>query len=207
MRLPKFAITTRISNRIKIKLSMRLLVATPLLFRSPIASANTIRSIKPSLFVLPLPSSYYLVRNQSNIIMSTLPYKRAKPNSQAATTKTIGTHSGTFQADEALGVWLLRQTPTYRSSPVIRSRDPSVLQTCDIVIDVGGVYNHDELKYDHHQRGYDEKFEPKVKKDGSVVERCTKLSASGLVYRHYGKDVIKEYYPGLNQELLEMVRV
>jgi len=102
---------------------------------------------------------------------------------------------------------LLRQTPAYRSSPVIRSRDPSVLETCDIVIDVGGVYRHDELKYDHHQRGYDEKFEPKVMKDGSVVQRCTKLSASGLVYRHYGMDVIKEYYPGLDQELLKMVRV
>ena len=169
-------------------------VATPLLFHSPIASAAT-RLIKPSVFVLPL-------RN-----MSTLPYKRAKPNSEVASTKTIGTHSGTFQADEALGIWLLRQTPAYRSSPVIRSRDPSVLETCDIVIDVGGVYSHAELKYDHHQREYDEKFEPKVMKDGSVVQRCTKLSASGLVYRHYGMDVIKEYYPGLDQELLKMVRV
>ena len=27
---------------------------------------------------------------------------------------TIGTHSGTFQADEAMGVWLLRQLPQLR---------------------------------------------------------------------------------------------
>ena len=73
------------------------------------------------------------------------------------------------------------------------------------MIDVGGVYNHDELKYDHHQRGYEEKFDKKVEKDGRLVERCTKLSASGLVYRHYGREVIREYYPGLSQELLEMV--
>ena len=29
------------------------------------------------------------------------------------------------------------------------------------------------------------------------MERCTKLSASGLVYRHYGRGVISEYYPEL----------
>ena len=133
-------------------------------------------------------------------------YKRAKLSHLEASTKTIGTHSGTFQADEALGVWLLRQLPTYRHSPVVRSRDLAVLDTCDIVIDVGGVYDHATLKYDHHQRGYDERFTPKPKPDGSSsVERCTKLSASGLVYRHYGKDVISEYYPELksNKTALE----
>ena len=107
------------------------------------------------------------------------------------------THS---QADEALGVWLLRQLPLYRNSPVIRSRDNAVLDTCDIVIDVGGVYDHASLKYDHHQRGYDERFSPKVSSDGSIIERCTKLSASGLVYRHYGKEVICEYYPELKKD-------
>jgi uncharacterized UPF0160 family protein len=114
-------------------------------------------------------------------------------------TKVIGTHSGTFQADEALGVWLLRQIPTYYQSPVIRSRDTHVLTTqCDIVIDVGGIYDHTKLLYDHHQRDYDERFDSggggqsKKKKP-----RCTKLSASGLVYRHYGREVITTHYPSL----------
>ena len=127
-------------------------------------------------------------------------YKRAKLLHLPPSTKTIGTHSGTFQADEALGVWLLRQLPLYRHSPVVRSRDTAVLDTCDIVIDVGGIYDHSKLRYDHHQRGYDERFAPKVKSDGREVERCTKLSASGLVYRHYGKEVISEYYPELKKE-------
>jgi len=136
--------------------------------------------------------------------MSTSPsYKRAKLSHLAPSTKTIVTHSGTFQADEALGVWLLRQLPLYRHSPVVRSRDPEVLGGCDIVIDVGGVYDHENLKYDHHQRGYDERFAPKKAKsdeDGEALERCTKLSASGLVYRHYGRDVISEYYPELKKD-------
>ena len=134
------------------------------------------------------------------------PFKRAKTSLSLfpSSTKTIGTHSGTFQADEALGCWLLRQTPTYRNSPVVRSRDPTVLDQCDIVIDVGGIYDHEKLRYDHHQRDYDEKFTPKLNKDGTSTERCTKLSASGLVYRHYGKDVIKEYYPDLTDDMLDI---
>lgn len=125
--------------------------------------------------------------------------KRAKL-SDTASFKVIGTHSGTFQADEAMGVWLLRQTPTYRNAKVVRSRDLAVLDPLDIVIDVGGVYDHSKLRYDHHQRDYDERFDPKT--DGTP--RCTKLSASGLVYRHYGRDVLQAYYPDVPSSQLEL---
>ena len=40
---------------------------------------------------------------------------------------TIGTHSGAFQADEALGVHLLRLLPAYKNAPVTRSRDSEKL--------------------------------------------------------------------------------
>lgn len=84
---------------------------------------------------------------------------------------------------------------------MVRSRDETILEEkCDIVLDVGGIYDHAKLRYDHHQRGYEERFAPKKKADGSVVERCTKLSASGLIYRHYGKEVICTYYPQLRKK-------
>lgn len=120
-------------------------------------------------------------------------HKRAKLD-PTPSLKVIGTHSGTFQADEAMGVWMLRQIIDYRNSKVIRSRDPEVLKDLDIVLDVGGVYDHSALRYDHHQRGYEEYFS-----EG----RCTKLSASGLIYRHYGKEIIKTYYQDLAEEELE----
>lgn len=53
----------------------------------------------------------------------------------------IGTHSGTFHCDEALGCFLLRQTPAFKDADVVRTRDPKVLQDLDIVIDVGGTYD------------------------------------------------------------------
>lgn len=129
-------------------------------------------------------------------------FKRAKLD-DSVSEKLIGTHSGTFQADEAMGCFLLRQLPEYRLSKIVRSRDPKVLETCDIVIDVGGVYDHDNKCYDHHQRNYNEKFD--AGKEGSSDGRCTKLSASGLVYRHYGKEVIKTHYPSLSNDQLDLV--
>ena len=33
-----------------------------------------------------------------------------------------------------------------------RTRDPALLDTCDIVVDVGGVYDPAKNRFDHHQR-------------------------------------------------------
>ncbi|KAJ2774632.1 hypothetical protein IWQ57_000728 [Coemansia nantahalensis] len=96
--------------------------------------------------------------------------------------KIIGTHSGTFHCDEALACYMLRQLDEYRDAKIVRSRDQAVLDTCDIVVDVGGVYDHDAKRYDHHQRGFDEQFTDSHK---------TKLSSAGLVYKHYGQEVIR----------------
>jgi uncharacterized UPF0160 family protein len=78
-------------------------------------------------------------------------------------------------------VFLLRQTAAFRESAVKRSRDPAVLDTCDIVVDVGGVYDESKQHFDHHQRGFTEVFGHGFK---------TKLSSAGLVYKHFGKEVI-----------------
>ncbi|KAJ2352765.1 hypothetical protein GGH92_001074, partial [Coemansia sp. RSA 2673] len=96
--------------------------------------------------------------------------------------KTIGTHSGSFHCDEALACYMLHQLDEYQDAKVVRLRDPATLDTCDIVVDVGGKYSHETKRYDHHQRGFDEQFSENYK---------TKLSSAGLVYKHYGKDVIR----------------
>jgi uncharacterized UPF0160 family protein len=140
-------------------------------------------------------------------------YKRAKfleddeNSSSNPSDKVIGTHSGTFQADEAMGCWMLRQLPEYRNSPIVRSRDSSILAPLNIVIDVGGIYDHSMLRYDHHQRGYDIRFP--YPRFGIATEepRCTKLSASGLIYLHYGKEVIQQFYPSLTPDLLQLAYV
>jgi uncharacterized UPF0160 family protein len=57
---------------------------------------------------------------------------------------------------------------------VVRTRDPNILDTCHIVVDVGAVYDESKQRFDHHQRGFDEVF-------GHGF--TTKLSSAGLVYR------------------------
>ncbi|KAF3916499.1 hypothetical protein ABW20_dc0101022 [Dactylellina cionopaga] len=97
--------------------------------------------------------------------------------------KTIGTHNGAFHADEALAVYLLRLTPTYKDSPVTRSRDPETLEACDIIVDVTGVYDGTK-HFDHHQRSFTETFSPN--------HTATKLSSAGLIYKHFGKEIIAQ---------------
>ncbi|RVD81118.1 uncharacterized protein DFL_008995 [Arthrobotrys flagrans] len=94
--------------------------------------------------------------------------------------KTIGTHNGAFHADEALAVYLLRLTPTYKDSPVVRSRDPPTLEACDIIVDVTGVCDHTK-HFDHHQRTFTETFSDK---------HVTRLSSAGLIYKYFGKEII-----------------
>ncbi|KAF1940191.1 MYG1 protein-like protein [Clathrospora elynae] len=92
----------------------------------------------------------------------------------------IGTHNGHFHADEALAVSMLRLLPSYLDSQLVRTRDPAVLSTCHTVVDVGGEYEDSNRRYDHHQRGFETVF----------PGHHTKLSSAGLVYMHFGKDII-----------------
>jgi len=110
--------------------------------------------------------------------MSEQPAKKLK---LTETSKVIGTHNGTFHCDEALATFLLRQTPTYVNASIIRTRDPGTLDSCDIVVDVGAIYDAANLRFDHHQRGFEEFF-------GHGF--TTKLSSAGLIYKHYGKEII-----------------
>lgn len=49
-----------------------------------------------------------------------------------------------------------------------------VLDTLDVVIDVGGTYEPEKDRYDHHQKGFEHVFGYGFK---------TKLSSAGLVYK------------------------
>ena len=137
-----------------------------------------------------------------NFILCPPPKEKSSPHTKTRT-HTHNIYTIYRLNNQAMGCFLLRVLPEYRQSKIVRSRDLAVLDTCDIVIDVGGTYDHTKLRYDHHQRDYDERFD--AGKEGTDGDRCTKLSASGLVYRHYGKEVIQTYYPTLSKEHVDLV--
>ncbi|PSS32294.1 UPF0160 protein, partial [Actinidia chinensis var. chinensis] len=95
--------------------------------------------------------------------------------------KRVGTHNGSFHCDEALGCFLIRLTDKFSGAKIVRTRDPQVLDTLDAVLDVGGVYDPTRDRYDHHQKGFEEVF-------GHGF--ATKLCSAGLVYKHYGFEII-----------------
>eukprot|EP00922_Rhytidocystis_sp_ex-Travisia-forbesii_P028374 GHVS01041638.1.p1 GENE.GHVS01041638.1~~GHVS01041638.1.p1 ORF type:complete len:373 (-),score=57.71 GHVS01041638.1:480-1478(-) len=110
----------------------------------------------------------------------------------------VGTHSGTFHCDEVLGMVLLKYLPAFSSARIVRSRDPAVLSTCQVVIDVGGVYDHDTKRYDHHQRGFTETF--------CANRLCPSfLSSAGLIYKHYGKQILQTAFSVSDEKLLNVL--
>ena len=99
------------------------------------------------------------------------------------TVMKICTHSGSFHADESLAVYLLRLLPKFSGAQLVRSRDPADWEEADIVVDVGGKYDNGGKWFDHHQRNLSESFSKDFQ---------TKLSSAGLIYKHFGKDIIYE---------------
>ncbi|KAG9146970.1 hypothetical protein Leryth_005225 [Lithospermum erythrorhizon] len=118
-------------------------------------------------------------------------------------TKRVGTHNGSFHCDEALGCFMIRLTEKFHNAQIVRSRDPQVLETMDAVLDVGGVYDPSRDRYDHHQKGFEEIF-------GHGFN--TKLSSAGLVYKHFGKEIIAkelqvdEEHPDVNRLFLAVYK-
>ena len=47
---------------------------------------------------------------------------------------------------------LLKLLPQFEDAVIKRTRDTVLLDTCDVVVDVGGVYDPTKDRYDHHQR-------------------------------------------------------
>lgn len=95
----------------------------------------------------------------------------------------VGTHDGRFHLDEITAVQLLKII--YPRLEVVRTRDDTLLGNCDILVDVGKVYDPENSKFDHHQRDCNETFD-----DASQVP----LSSAGMVYKHFGKRVINIIY-------------
>ncbi|KAH8513178.1 hypothetical protein Peur_057040 [Populus x canadensis] len=136
------------------------------------SNSNLSKTLIPSLITLPLMAA-------TPPSVSSPTYSTGSPNHVPR--KHVGTHNGTFHCDEALGCFMIRLTSKYSNAEIVRSRDPQVLEGLDAVLDVGGVYDPSRDRYDHHQKGFGEVF-------GHGFS--TKLSSAGLVYKHFGKEII-----------------
>lgn len=108
------------------------------------------------------------------------------------TAKTVVTHNGLFHADEGFGVAFLNLL-LGSEMRVVRTRNPQEIEDAYVALDVGGVYDNDGLRYDHHQREFTEVHE------GTSV----KLATCGLIWRHFGSIVITKLHPELDVEQVQ----
>jgi len=68
--------------------------------------------------------------------------------------RSVGTHDGTFHSDEVTACALLRLFNIIDVDKIVRTRDLTILETCEYVCDVGGIYDPEKKKFDHHQNDY-----------------------------------------------------
>ena len=96
------------------------------------------------------------------------------------------THNGKIHADECAGVSLLSSYFANKgiAVSVLRTRNPDKFLQTDLLLDVGSEYDHERLRYDHHQPNFSEKW---------AHNSPTNLSAAGLIWRHYGKEIVEMY--------------
>lgn len=67
---------------------------------------------------------------------------------------SFGTHDGSFHADEVTALALLVVFKKVDPKKIIRTRSLEVLESCEYVCDVGGIYEPEKKRFDHHQISY-----------------------------------------------------
>ncbi|MBU2870587.1 MYG1 family protein [Colwellia sp. E2M01] len=91
---------------------------------------------------------------------------------------TIATHNGNFHADDVFSIAALKAI--FPSFTLVRTRNLDIISKADIVIDVGGEYDAEAGRFDHHQRG-----------GAGARENGIPYSSFGLVWKKYGLDICK----------------
>lgn len=99
-------------------------------------------------------------------------------------------------------MFMLRNHPDFKSHGLVRTRDQELLDQCDIVVDVGAVFDPSKKRFDHHQVSFNETFSS-LRADFSAKFSNIRLSSAGLVYVHYGEAVVAEILKKFNTELTE----
>ncbi|MES9914210.1 MAG: MYG1 family protein, partial [Candidatus Sedimenticola sp. 4PFRAG1] len=89
---------------------------------------------------------------------------------------TIATHNGIFHADDVFSIAALKKVFPYFN--LVRTRDADTIANANIVVDVGGEYDADKDRFDHHQR------------DGAGErENGIPYSSFGLIWKKYGLQI------------------
>lgn len=114
-----------------------------------------------------------------------------------ATQATVVTHPAPHHGDETTAIAIIALVEGRAN--VYRTRNPKAIEEAvaagSAIVDVGGVYDPEAARFDHHQRDFAE-----TREDG------TKYSSAGLLWKEYGVDACIEL-TGCNLEQAESAAV
>lgn len=88
--------------------------------------------------------------------------------------KRAVTHNGQFHPDDVFSAVVIEKI--FPGVEIVRTRDPKVIDSADLVFDVGRVYDPDEQRFDHHQPA------------APLRENEIPYSAFGLLWLKYGEE-------------------
>lgn len=91
--------------------------------------------------------------------------------------KILVTHNGTFHADDLFATATL-SILNNGNVKIIRTRDPKIFEKGDYVYDVGGVYDPEKNRFDHHQKG-----------GAGTRDNGIPYASFGLVWKTYGEQI------------------
>jgi uncharacterized UPF0160 family protein len=111
----------------------------------------------------------------------------------------IATHSGSFHADDVFGVAVL--AALHPQHEIVRTREPREVAPADFAVDVGGEWDPQRGRFDHHQRGFDG-ARLKVDASGATV-RAEGYASAGLVWREFGPSYVKQAAQAMGHTLAE----
>lgn len=90
----------------------------------------------------------------------------------------IVTHNSKFHTDDVCAVAILSLVLSDKEVEIMRTRDQEMIDRADYVVDVGGIYDPEKNRFDHHQTGG-------AGKRANGVE----YASFGLVWKKYGERI------------------
>lgn len=109
---------------------------------------------------------------------------------------TIATHGGKFHSDDVFAVAVLKLIFSDKKITLLRTRDEEFIKNANYVVDIGGVYDAENNKFDHHQIG-----------GAGERENGIQYASFGLVWKKFGEQLCgsKEVALYLDKKIVQSV--
>lgn len=104
------------------------------------------------------------------------------------------THNNRFHADDVFACAIL--LALYPNAKITRTRDKNLIDSADIVFDVGDIYDESKNRFDHHQS-----------EGAGIRENGIPYASCGLIWKHFGQQLVDspEAFEIIDKDLIQPI--